>query len=95
MTKRDLVVRIARETGLTQMDVAKVIQKTLDYITESLERRENVELRDFGVFKVKHREARKGRNPNKPEFEVQIPARDVVVFKSGKRMKSLVETEVG
>ncbi|MDX9703124.1 MAG: HU family DNA-binding protein [Candidatus Auribacterota bacterium] len=94
MTKRDLVVRIARETGLTQVDVGKVIQKTLDYITESLERRENVELRDFGVFKVKHRGARKGRNPNRPEHEVEIPARNVVVFKSGKRMRDLVETEL-
>ncbi len=94
MTKRDLVVRIARDTGLTQLDVGKIIQKTLDYITESLERRENVELRDFGVFKVKRRGARKGRNPNKPEIEVQIPARNVVVFKSGKRMKDLVESEL-
>jgi nucleoid DNA-binding protein len=86
-TKRDLVVRIADETGLIQQEVYDVIQKTLDYITESLARGDNVEFRNFGVFEVQERKARIGRNPNRPEQVVTIPPRKVVKFKPGKIMK--------
>jgi len=91
MTKRDLVMRISEETGLIQMEVRSVIQKTFDYIIESLSRKDTIELRNFGVFQVKRRGARIGRNPNKPEETVQIPAKNVVVFKPGKKMKEIVE----
>lgn len=90
MTKRDLVVRISKETGLIQEDVYAVIQKTLDYITEGLMQGNHVEFRDFGVFEVHIRKPRIGRNPNKPENVVQIPARRVVKFKPGKKMKAVV-----
>ena len=90
MTKRDLVVRIADETGLIQQDVYAVIQKTLDYIVESLEKGENVEFRNFGVFEVRERKQRIGRNPNRPEQVVTIPARKVVKFKPGKIMKKII-----
>jgi len=86
-TKRDLVVRISDETGMIQQDVYAVIQKTLDYITESLARGEGVEFRNFGVFEVQERKARVGRNPNRPEQVVTIPPRKVVKFKPGKIMK--------
>ena len=92
MTKRDLVVRISSETSMTQNDVYTVIQKTLNYITESLERGENVEFRNFGVFEVKRRGARVGRNPNRPERSIKIPSCKVVKFKAGKEMKALVES---
>ena len=87
MTKRDLVVRISEETKITQQDVHKVIQSTLDYIIEALIRGENVEFRNFGVFEVRQRKQRIGRNPNKPEQVVTIPERKVVKFKPGKDMK--------
>ena len=90
MTKRDLVVRIAAETGLSQQQVMAIIQKTLDYITESLVGRENIEFRDFGVFEVITRKSRIGRNPHKPEDTVVIPERRVVKFKPGKEMKARV-----
>jgi nucleoid DNA-binding protein len=90
MTKRDLVVRIAEETGLVQQDVYEVIQKSLDYIMESLAKEENVEFRNFGVFEVQERKARVGRNPNRPDQVVTIPPRKVVKFKAGKIMKQLV-----
>ena len=90
MTKRDLVVRIADETGLIQQDVYAVIQKTLDYIVDGLAKGETVEFRNFGVFEVRQRKQRIGRNPNKPENVVTIPARRVVKFKAGKIMKKLV-----
>lgn len=91
MTKRELVMRIAKETGLIQTDVKKVIQKTLDYILEALVKQDTVELRNFGVFQVKRRKARIGRNPNKPQETVSIPAKNIAVFKPGKKMKDLVE----
>ena len=90
MTKRELVVRIASEIGLPQHQVSTVIQKTLDYITESLTQGENIEFRDFGVFEIKIRKPRIGRNPNKPENTVIIPERRVVKFKPGKEMKAKV-----
>jgi nucleoid DNA-binding protein len=90
MTKRELVVRIAEETELAQQQVFAVVQKTLDYITDSLEKGENIEFRDFGVFEIKTRKPRIGRNPNKPENTVVIPERRVVKFKPGKEMKARV-----
>ena len=90
MTKRDLVIRISNETNMIQQDVLMVVQKTLDYITEALVKGETVELRNFGVFEVKLRKPRVGRNPNDPGKDVQIPARAVVKFKPGKEMREEV-----
>ncbi len=91
MTKRDLVVKIAAETNLTQSDVAAVVQKTLDYMADELAEGQNIELRNFGVFEVKIRKSRKGRNPNAPTNEVVIPERVVVKFRAGKELKERVE----
>jgi nucleoid DNA-binding protein len=90
MTKRELVLRIADETGLIQADVTAVVQKTLDYIVESLQKGENVEFRNFGVFEVQTRKSRIGRNPKKPADTVTIPERKVVKFKPGKVMKETI-----
>ncbi|MBE0544234.1 MAG: integration host factor subunit beta [Verrucomicrobia bacterium] len=90
LTKRDLVIRISNETGLVQQQVLEVIQKTLDYIAEALAKGDKVELRNFGVFEVKIRKARIGRNPNAPETDVPIPERSVVKFKPGKEMRAEV-----
>ena len=90
LTKRDLVMRISEETGLIQSQVFDVVQKTLDHIAESLAKGDKVELRNFGVFEVKTRKARVGRNPNKPEVDVPIPARSMVKFKAGKEMRAEV-----
>lgn len=90
MTKRDLVLRISNETGLVQQQVLDVVQKTLDYVTEALAKGETVELRNFGVFEVKVRKARIGRNPNAPATDVPIPPRAIVKFKAGKEMRETV-----
>ncbi len=91
LTKRDLVMRISEETGLVQTQVFDVVQKTLDYIAEALATEGGkVELRNFGVFEVKIRKARVGRNPNKPDTDVPIPARATVKFKAGKEMRAEV-----
>ena len=86
-TKRDLVMKIAQETNLIQQDVYAVIQRLLDHVMDSLVKGQNVELRNFGVFEVKERKPRIGRNPNKPEQVVTIPSRKIVKFKPGKIMK--------
>lgn len=94
MTKRDLVVRIAKETGLAQLDVQTVLQKILDYIVEGLAKGENIEFSNWGVFEIQVRKARIGRNPNNPTHVVNIPSRKVVKFKMGRIMKARVMKNV-
>ena len=90
MTKKDIVMKVSNETNVTQIDVKKVVQKTLDVVVESLARGETVELRNFGVFKVKNRRGRIGRNPRTGQ-EVQVPEKKVVVFKPGLVLKNRVK----
>jgi nucleoid DNA-binding protein len=90
MTKRDLVIRIANETGLNQRAVGEIVQKTLDQIIDELAAGRGIELRNFGVFDLKVRKKRTGRNPKEPANEVPIPERVVVKFKPGKIMKEKV-----
>jgi nucleoid DNA-binding protein len=90
LTKRDLVVHISEDTGQIQQQVLDVVQRTLDYISEALVRGDKVELRNFGVFEVKVRKARIGRNPNEPDQDVPIPERLVVKFKAGKELRAAV-----
>ena len=90
LTKRDLVVQISQDTGEVQQTVFKVVQLTLDHITQALARGENVELRNFGVLEVRLTKPRVGRNPNKPESSFVIPARATVKFKPGKVMRERV-----
>ncbi len=89
-TKRELVVKIAKETGLTQLEVKEVVQRFLDSIIDSLAAGSTIELRNFGIFKPVKRKARVGRNPNNPTVEVQIPAKWIADFKPGKIMKERV-----
>ena len=90
MTKKDIIIKVADETGLKQIDVKKVVQKTLDHIVSSLTKGETVELRNFGIFKVKSRKGRTGRNPRTGE-SVSIPEKKVVSFKAGLVMKEKVK----
>lgn len=89
MTKKDIVLKITDVTGIKQVDVKKVVQKTFDVIVDSLVRQEKVELRNFGVFKIKERRARFGRNPRTGE-SVPVPPRKVVIFKPGLEMKKKI-----
>ncbi len=90
LTKRELVVQIANETGLVQSKVFEVIQLTLDRITDALADGQTVELRNFGVLEVRLTKPRVGRNPNVPGSSFVIPARATVKFKSGKIMRQKV-----
>ena len=91
MTKRDFVLKIASETNFIQSDVARVVQKTLDYLSDELAEGRTVELRNFGVFEVKVRGAKIGRNPRKPKKDIHIPAKAVVKFRLGKELKNRLE----
>lgn len=86
LTKKDLVLLVAKETSITQVDVKRVVQRTLDHLVESLKAGQTVELRNFGVFKVRQRAPRRGRNP-KTGQEVPVPSKRVVVFKPGLLMR--------
>ena len=90
MTKRELIMRISDETGLIQQDVQAVLQKSLDYIVDALKENNSVEFRNFGVFEIRTRKERIGRNPNQPDHVVTIPERKVVKFKPGKIMRKRI-----
>lgn len=90
VTKRDLVVQISDQTGLTQHQVFDVIQLFIDNATTHLAQNEAVVLRNFGTFEVLTRKSKIGRNPRKPEKSVRVPARAVVKFTPGKDLKEKV-----
>ncbi len=89
MTKKDIILKVSDETNIKQTDVKKVVQKSLDCIIEALIRGEKIELRNFGVFKLKQRKSRTGRNPRTGQV-VPVPPRKVVVFKPGLEMKKKI-----
>lgn len=91
MTKRELVIRVANKLGMTQSDVSKIIEGTFETISQSLAEGHRWELRDFGVFEVKTRASRIGRNPRTGD-QVPVPERRVVTFRPGKKMKEMVAT---
>ncbi len=86
ITKKDIVLKIAEETNIKQIDVKRVVQSALDKITEYLAQGQTVELRNFGIFKIKSRRSRLGRNPRTGQ-EVHVPPKKVVIFKPGLIMK--------
>ena len=92
MTRKSIVQTIAEELDLTQLQTKQIVQKTFDSIVNTLVEDGRVELRGFGIFAVKWRKARKGRNPRTGE-KVAVPARCVVTFKPGKVMEQRVEEE--
>lgn len=89
MNKTELIAAVAQKAGLTKKDAERVVCATFDTITESLVKGEKVQLSGFGIFEVKEREARVGRNPRTKET-IQIPATRLPVFKASKALKDSV-----
>lgn len=89
MTKKEIVKTISDEIGLTQLKTKEIVQKTFDAIVETLVEERRIELRNFGVFEVKKRAARKARNP-RTGAKVFVPEKFVVTFKPGKEMEERV-----
>lgn len=90
MAKKEFTKIIAAETGLSQQQVGRIIQRVLDSIEETLATDGIVELRKFGVFKLKTRASRKVRNPKTGE-ELTAPEKTVIVFKPGSSMIAKVD----
>ena len=89
MTKKEIVKQISEQLGLTQLKTKEIVQKTFDAIVETLVEDHRIELRNFGVFEVKRRAARKARNPRTGD-KVFVPEKFVVTFKPGKEMEERV-----
>jgi integration host factor subunit beta len=89
MTKAELVEEVARAAELTKKDSEVVVDEVFKNIIQALNRGEKIELRGFGSFRVRQRDARRGRNP-KTGAPVDIPAKRVPYFKPGKELKELI-----
>jgi nucleoid DNA-binding protein len=89
MTKKEIARKIAKQFGITQLLALEVVQMVFDGITETLLHEGRIELRNFGVFEVKKRRARKARNPRTGE-RVSVPEKIVVTFKPGLVMEQRV-----
>lgn len=90
MTKKEIVKAISEEIGLTQLKTKEIVQKTFDEIVKTLVKDRRIELRNFGVFEVKKRAARKARNP-RTGARVDVEEKYVVTFKPGKEMEERVK----
>lgn len=90
MNKAELITAVAEKSGFSKKDTEKVLNSTLETITETLKDGDKVQLVGFGVFETKDRAARIGRNPRTKE-EIQIPASRIPVFKAGKALKDVVD----
>jgi nucleoid DNA-binding protein len=89
VTKKEIVKAISDQIGMTQLKTKEIVQKTFDAIVETLLEEKRIELRNFGVFEVKKRAARKARNPRTGD-KVFVPEKYVVTFKPGKEMEEKV-----
>jgi nucleoid DNA-binding protein len=89
VTKKEIVKQISERIGLTQLKTKEIVQQTFDAIVETLLEVGRIELRNFGVFEVKQRKARKARNPRTGQ-RVDVPPKNVVTFKPGKEMEERV-----
>ena len=89
MNKAELIAAVAEKTGMSKKDSEKAVNATFETITNTLEIGEKVQLVGFGVFDVKTRGVRIGRNPKTKE-EIEIPASRVPLFKAGKALKETI-----
>ena len=89
MNKTELVAAVAEKSGLTKKDAERVVSATFETITAELMKGEKVQISGFGIFEVKAREARVGRNPRTKEA-IEIPASKAPAFKASKTLKDAV-----
>ena len=89
MNKTELIASVAEKTGMTKKDAERIVSVTFDTIAQELQKGEKVQVSGFGIFEVKERNARVGRNPHTKEA-IQIPASKVPAFKAAKALKDTV-----
>ena len=90
MTKAELVEKVSGQINLTKKQTEVVVNTVFQRITDSLSDGKKVELRGFGSFRIRERNARIGRNP-KSGAQVDVPAKRVPFFKAGKELRELVD----
>ena len=90
LTRADLAEAVHEDVGLTRQDCAGMVERTLDLVTEALEHGEVVKLSGFGVFQVRDKRARMGRNPKTGE-PAAIDPRRVISFRASHVMKARVD----
>ena len=90
MNKTELVAAVAAQTGLTKKDTEATVNAFVDVVEAELKKGGKVQLIGFGTFEVRSRKSRQGRNPQKPDEVVKIPASKAPVFKAGKAFKEAV-----
>lgn len=90
LTKRGIILRIFEDTNITQKTIKDIIENLFTKIADALAKGDDVEFRGFGIFKIKKRGKRIGRNPKTGEI-VSIPERKVVVFKPGRFLNKRIE----
>ena len=88
MNKTELIAIVAEKSGITKKDAERVVSATFETITAQMKKGEKVQISGFGIFEVKEREARVGRNPRTKEA-IQIPASKAPVFKASKTLKDM------
>lgn len=89
MNKSELVAKIAEKSGMQKKNAELALNSFMESVKEALANSDKVQLVGFGTFEVKHREERKGRNPQTKE-EITIPASNAPTFKAGKELKEAV-----
>ena len=94
LTRADLCEAVHDEVGLTRQDCAEMVERTLDLVAEALERGETVKLSGFGVFQVRAKNARMGRNPKTGE-PAAIEPRRVIGFRASQVMKARIDSALG
>jgi integration host factor subunit beta len=92
VTKKEIVRKISDRAGLTQLKTKEIVQWTFDAIIDTLITDGRIELRNFGVFEVRRRKARRARNPRTND-RVDVPEKNVVTFQPGKEMEEKVRRE--
>jgi DNA-binding protein HU-beta len=90
MNKNGLVAEVAKRTGSSKADVARMVDASMDVIRETVARGDRVSLVGFGTFERKRRNKRIARNPRKPATPIVVPARDLPWFVAGKEFKELI-----
>lgn len=90
MNKAELIAAVAEKIGMSKKDTEKAVNATFETIVDVMAAGDKVQLVGFGVYEVKMRNARVGRNPKTKE-EIQIPESRVPVFKAGKALKEAVD----
>jgi integration host factor subunit beta len=92
VTRKDIIRVISEELGLPQLQTGQIVHNVFDAIVNTLAKNGRVELRNFGVFEVRWRKARKARNPRTGE-KVMVPKRCTVIFRPGQAVEKRIQSE--